>query len=135
MIVVDTNIIAYFYLTGELSEVAEQVLHTDPDWNAPHLWRSEFRNVLALYLRRGKLSLAEAIRIMHQAELHMQGKDYPSASEQVLQLAASSGCSAYDCEFVALAQLLDIILVTWDRQLLKSFPGIALHPDKFCNLR
>jgi predicted nucleic acid-binding protein len=52
MIVVDTNVIAYLYLTGEYSDLSERLLEHDPDWMAPRLWRSEFRNVLALYLRK-----------------------------------------------------------------------------------
>ena len=43
---------------------------------------------------------------------------------------ATSHCSAYDCEFVALALELEVPLVTADRQLLRSFPRIAVpFPD------
>jgi predicted nucleic acid-binding protein len=38
MIVVDTNIIAYLYISGEQSLQAEQLLSYDSDWNAPALW-------------------------------------------------------------------------------------------------
>ena len=51
MIVTDTNVIAYLYLEGERSVQVEKVLEKDPHWVAPLLWRSEFRNVLALYMR------------------------------------------------------------------------------------
>jgi predicted nucleic acid-binding protein len=49
----------------------------------------------------------------------------------VLELASRSGCSAYDCEFVALAQDLEVPLVTNDRQILKAFPTIAISPSAF----
>jgi predicted nucleic acid-binding protein len=49
-------------------------------------------------------------------------------SHHVLSLAAQSGCSAYDCEFVALAQDLRVPLVTTDRQILKAFPTVAVSP-------
>jgi predicted nucleic acid-binding protein len=52
MIVVDTNILAYLYLPTAFSEQAELLLMRQPKWIAPVLWRSEFRNVLALYLRK-----------------------------------------------------------------------------------
>jgi predicted nucleic acid-binding protein len=42
-----------------------------------------------------------------------------------MQLASTNRCSAYDCEFVALARYLGVPLVTEDRQLLEGFPGIA----------
>jgi predicted nucleic acid-binding protein len=37
-----------------------------------------------------------------------------------------SDCSAYDCEFVALAVQLEIKLVTMDKKLLKSFPQLVV---------
>ncbi len=42
-------------------------------------------------------------------------------SSAVLELAATSGCSAYDCEFVALAEYLDVPLVSAGRKLKKRF--------------
>ena len=52
MIVADTNTIAYLYINSEKSAQAEQLLMREPRWIAPSLWKSEFRNVLALYLRK-----------------------------------------------------------------------------------
>jgi len=52
-------------------------------------------------------------------------------SQQVLGLAIRSRCSAYDCEFVALAQDLRVPFVTADRQVLVAFPSIAVSPTDF----
>ena len=52
MVVVDTNVIAALYLPNENSVLAETLLLQDANWAAPALWRSELRNVLALYLRK-----------------------------------------------------------------------------------
>jgi predicted nucleic acid-binding protein len=46
-------------------------------------------------------------------------------------LAAGSTCSAYDCEFVALAQELGTVLVTMDKQILRDFPDVAVSIDTF----
>ena len=43
MIIVDTNIIAYFYISGEKSHLAEKLLIANTDWHAPAIWRSEWR--------------------------------------------------------------------------------------------
>jgi len=131
MIVVDTNIIGYLYLTSDHSLLAEQALLKDPLWSAPLLWRSELRNVLALYIRRGLLSLAEAQAVMEEASRLMQDREYEVTSHQVLNLVATSTCSAYDCEFVALAQDLDIPLITTDKQILEQFPGNAISLEEF----
>lgn len=126
MIVVDTNIIAYLYLPTEHTTLAEELLVTDPDWAAPLLWRSELRNVLALYLRQGLLGFEDAFVIQTEAESLLAGREYDVGSLEVLRLAASSKCSAYDCEFVALAEFLRVRLVTADRQMLSKFPTTAV---------
>ncbi len=125
MIVVDTNVIAYLWLPGERTAAAERLLRTDPDWNAPLLWRSEFRNVLAGCLRRKDLDLDTALQIADGAEAQLRGREFAVPAAQVLARVHQSDCSAYDCEFVVLAEELSVPLVTSDAKLLKSFPGLA----------
>ena len=131
MIVVDTNLIGYLLLPSERSEQAELVLRRDPAWAAPLLWRSELRNVLAVQVRSGRLSLEHAFVVMKQAEELMHGREYAVVSLDVLRLASSSHCTAYDCEFVALAQDLGVGLVTVDRQVLAAFPRLAQTPEQY----
>lgn len=125
MIVVDTNVLAYLLLPGEHNTAAEALLASDPEWAAPVLWRSEFRNILAGFLRRGSLSLRQAVSVQRQAENLLEGAEFEVDSEAVLKLVNDSDCSAYDCEFVALAEHLETRLFTMDRQLLKAFPARA----------
>ena len=131
MIVVDTNIIGYLYLTGDYSSQAEQALLKDSLWAAPLLWRSELRNVLAFYLRKNLLTLREAQEIMDEAQRLMQGREYDVRSQDVLRLVAGSTCSAYDCEFIALAEDLGVPLVTVDKHLISQFPDSVTSLEKF----
>ena len=131
MIVVDTNVIAYLLLGGEKTPQARAALQKDPAWAAPILWRSEFRNVLAYYIRQGTLVITDALQLMSEAELLFQGEEYHVESAQVLSLVSSSRCSAYHCEFVALAGYLNISLVTSDTQILAQFPDIAVSLEAF----
>ena len=126
MIVVDSNIVAYLYLPGEYTAAAEALLENDPDWAAPILWRSEFRNILAGYLRRGSLTFQQAHDLQREAEDLLGGAEYEVDSLSVLELVRDSECSAYDCEFVALAMKLGTKLVTMDGKLLRAFPDIAV---------
>ena len=126
MIVVDTNILAYLYLPSELTDRAEQLLACDPQWAAPILWRSELRNVLALYLRKNMLTLEQAFAVQTEAETLLADNQFEVPSLDVLRLAQTSGCSAYDCEFVVLARRLNVRLVTEDRQVLATFPDVAV---------
>ncbi len=131
MIVADTNLISYLFLPGDRTPAAEAVLVRDPDWAAPLLWRSEFRNVLAGYLRQGRLDLSVAQAIMGEAEALLAGREYSVPSERVLETVAGSGCSAYDSEFVVLARDLGVPLVTADRRILQAFTGLACSPEAF----
>jgi hypothetical protein len=79
----------------------------EPRWIAPNLWKSEFRNVLALYLRKNILTFDEILMITQQAESLMLENEYEVSSIQILHLVNTSNCSAYECEFVALAKLLN----------------------------
>jgi predicted nucleic acid-binding protein len=125
VIVVDTNVIAYLYLPSEHTGRVEALLAREPEWVLPTLWRSEFRNLLAGYLRRGSLTLAEARSIQTEAEALVDGCEYDVASDRVLDLVHASTCSAYDCEFVALAQQLGVRLVTADATLRRAFPDLT----------
>jgi predicted nucleic acid-binding protein len=133
VIVVDTNVIAYLFLPGPRTPLAEALLLSQPDWAAPPLWRSEWRNVLIGYLRRGHLQLPQVLALADQAEVSLAIQDQPVSSEAVLQLASGSGCSAYDCEFVAAAQLLGVPLITADQALLRAFPQVARPLEEFCS--
>ncbi len=126
MIVVDTNVVAYLYLPGELTVHAEALLERDSDWTAPVLWRSEFRNILAGYMRRGAIAFEQACRLQAEAESLLAGGEHDVDSSRVLELVRGSDCSAYDCEFVALAMQLGAKLVTMDAKLLRAFPRYAI---------
>lgn len=131
MIVADTNLIAYLLIRSERTPVAEAVFKRDPEWAAPLLWRSELRNVLSLYLRQGHISLPDALEYTQEAEALLRGQEYEVPSAPVLMLSLQSGCSAYDCEFVHLAQHLGVNLVTSDRKVLDAFPKLTLSPEEF----
>ena len=131
MIVSDTNLLVYLYIRGQRTVEAEAVLRKDPAWAAPLLWRSELRNTLLGLTRRQEISVVDALTIMTEAEQWMAGREYTVVSQQVIQLAQKSGCSAYDCEFVSVAMDLGIPLVTADRQMLRAFPNVASTPERF----
>lgn len=122
MIVVDSNVVAYCWIRGARTEIAQRVRLRDPAWHVPILWRSEVRSALAGYVWRGTLEPGGAAAIMAAAEGALAGCEH---------LAARSRLSAYDCEFVALAQSLAVPLVTEDAAVLKAFPEVAVDMEGF----
>jgi predicted nucleic acid-binding protein len=131
MIVVDTNVIASMWVPNDMDEWVYQVFKKDDDWVAPLLWRSEFRNVLSIYLRKDILELSVVLQAIEEAEQLMNANEFEVNSTQVMSLVSDSSCSAYDCEFVALADDLNIRLVTFDKRIVREFPDIAITPKEF----
>jgi len=52
-------------------------------------------------------------------------------SEAIFEQIAVSNCSAYDCEYVALARDLGTKLVTADENILKEFPSTCISLPSF----
>jgi predicted nucleic acid-binding protein len=131
MIVADTNLIAYFSIHTEHSALAEAVCAVDSAWAAPLLWRSEYRATLLKYMRHAEMNFETAVGSLRLAEEMVAGREYSVDARKVLELAYRTQCSAYDCEFVALAQDLASPLVTTDKQVLKAFPKVAVSLEVF----
>jgi len=131
MIIADTNIISYLLLPTSYTDSVESLYKIDPDWSAPILWKSEFRNVMALYLRKKIITLEKAMQLQETAESIIIQNEYDVSSSQVLTLINESNCSSYDCEFIALAHHFDTKLVTQDKKILKEFPSTAISVSDF----
>ena len=131
MIVVDTNVIGYLFLSSDQSVLAERALKKDNEWAAPFLWRSEFRSVPTFYVRKNILNLEQAQQIMNSALKLLRGREYEVPSFEVLRLTSTSNCSAYDCAFIATANDLKVPLVTVDKQMLLEFSSVAISLNSF----
>ncbi len=131
MIIADTNIISYLLLPTSYTDSVESLYKIDPDWAAPILWKSEFRNVMALYLRKKIITLEKAMQLQDTAESIIIQNEYDVSSSQVLALIDESNCSSYDCEFVALAHHFDTKLVTQDKKILREFPSAAISVSDY----
>jgi predicted nucleic acid-binding protein len=131
MIVADCNALAYLTIRSEFSASAEAVYAVDASWAAPLLWLSEYRNTLAKYMQHRGMTMESALLSLRSAEEVIGGREYSVSSEKVLELVKDSVCSAYDCEYVALAQDLGVPLVTTDKQILRAFPKTAVSLEKF----
>jgi predicted nucleic acid-binding protein len=123
VIVAHANLFAYLLLPADLTPSARRAVVRDPVWAAPLVWRGELRHVLLGAIRQRRLTLEDAVEAVEVAADLVRGREYAVQSADVLLLAHTSGCSAYDCEYVALAQDLGVPLVTADRELLKAFPA------------
>ena len=125
-VVVDTNVLAYYWLPGARTEEAVALRRSTDHWYVPKLWRSEFRNILAGFLRRKVMGPDAAKALVRAAEAQLADFECEIDSVVVMELVSESSCSACDCEFVALARSMGISLVTEDKRIRHDFPGIAV---------
>lgn len=125
MIVVDSNVVAYCWIRGPLTPLAQRLRVADPEWHVPILWRSELRSILAGYLRNGSLEPVHARRIMAATESALAGREHLIDSDAVIDVIQATALSAYDAELVALARVMSAPLVTADRALLRAAGDVA----------
>ena len=131
MIVADTSLIASLFLLTSASAEAEAVFEKDPEWIAPALWRSEFRNVLATQIKFLGLPVDGAVALFEKAEEVVDESEGGADTYEILRLAHARKLSAYDAEYVALAQFLKAKLITFDKGILKAVPEVSLTPKEF----
>ena len=131
MIVVDTNVIAYFLIQGDKTEQARRLWHSEPAWHVPSLWRHEFLNILSTFVRHGGSRPEEALGLWNRALELLEGQEVEVNLVRALELAIELDLSAYDAQYVALAQKLEAPLVTEDRRLLRAAVGIGVSMEAF----
>lgn len=134
MIVVDTNVISNLYFPSNETELVEKLYQKDPIWTVPFLWRSEFRSVGALYYRKGILTYDAVKDAVLRAEELLWGYEEMVESEEVFPLIQKSSCSAYGCEFVALALRFNMHLITYDKKIINEFPDVAVRPEQYLKI-
>ena len=117
MIVVDATVLAHLLLGGECERRARALLVRDPDWVAPRVWRTVFRELLVVYRQRHALGVTDAVQLAADAERILRGADYEVELGRVLAVAERTGRCALDCEHAALARELGVPYVTADRAL------------------
>lgn len=127
MIVVDANLILALSCRGDNTARAFEILEKDAEWIAPPIWESELRNALLKLMRGGKIGIqtANAATIFAAQTV----KTFPVSSAMVLRIAETYGLTAYDAEYAALSEWMEIPAVSYDGDLTDA--GLATHPDRF----
>jgi predicted nucleic acid-binding protein len=131
VIVVDTNVLAYLVIRGPDSERAERVRVFDADWRAPSLFSHEWLNVVTRYMQLKKFERDEALRVYRRGIALVKVDSLAPDPITILNLNLETGCTSYDCQFVALAQRLGTRMVTADQEVLRGFPNYAVGLQTF----
>ena len=128
--VIDTNVIAYFLLGTErfVVEARDFMTALVEAW-APAVWEAELANVLWMATRHNVLSLDEAAKRLTLADgLGVHAVPNRTLWQGALVRAHQANTAVYDTLFVELAVREQLPLATFDRAVLKAFPGVAARP-------
>jgi predicted nucleic acid-binding protein len=130
--VVDASVGIKLFLVEPLSDAAHALLaHLTDDPPArlyvPELFFVECANILWKYVRRFGYPAADALQdIGDLVRLPLQRVSMAALAEAALTVAVEYGSTAYDSVYVALAQRLDLPLVTADEALVRCFADTGL---------
>ena len=97
----------------------------------PRLWHHEYLNVLATFAREGGATIAEARTLWPRGVDLFRSREQSVDMESALIVATGNRISAYDAQYIALAQKLQTLCVTEDQRLLKTFPALARTMQAF----
>ena len=131
-IVADTGVLVAFLIGQEQQRrEVEDLLSRTQQIFAPAFWQAEFLSVLWKLLRAGHLERSDAEIALEKA-LHLPIKrgSVLGLWKDALALAVEADHSPYDTLFVALAQRLGTVVVTYDDALLKKFPTDTRRPTE-----
>ena len=130
--VVDTNVIAYYLLHSPDHEI-----ETREFWAglreplAPALWEAELSNVIWMSVRSGVVTPGDApMKLELARRLGINTVPVRSLWNGALLRAIESGIAVYDTLFIELAERENLSLVTFDKRLLQTWPGIARRPGE-----
>lgn len=130
--VVDTNVVAYYLLETEpFLEECKRFWYAADKLTAPSSWQSELVNVLWLAVRQKVISESEAQnRLNFAATLSIHSVGVVDLWQGALRRSCTFNMSPYDMLFVELAEREGAPLATFDKDILKAFPSLAMHPGK-----
>lgn len=129
-VVVDSNVVAYLLLgtMPRASEIMKILGHCEKIF-APDLWRSEIANVMWMAVRTGSITLGHALTCLDNGDaLITNTVRVSSLWGHALRLSIEHDHPPYDTIYVALADMGKTTLLTYDKKLLRKFPGAAARP-------
>jgi predicted nucleic acid-binding protein len=129
-IVVDTNVIAYHLIGPDTlaSEVRELWARVEEPV-APSIWEAEIGNVLWMAVRAKVVAAVDAPALLTLAGgLGIHSVGIRTLWQGALLRAVEARVALYDTLFVELAEREGVLLATFDKKVLKTWPSIARRP-------
>lgn len=126
MIVADANLIVYRFLKGPFTALSDAAVGKDSDWRTAPLWRYEFTSAVATMIIAKVVDEPTAVAAIGAAGAEMISRELLVPQELALEAAIRYRISAYDAQYIALAEELAVPCVTADVQLAAKVPNVAV---------
>jgi predicted nucleic acid-binding protein len=128
--VIETNVVAYYLLgTQPFAQEARRFLAGVGTGLAPVVWEAELANVIWMAIRTGAVTAeVGAARLTAATQLGIESVPTKSLCHGALRCSVKSGVAVYDTLFVELAVREGCPLATFDKGILRAFPGVAARP-------
>lgn len=129
ILVIDASVACKWFIAEAQSDAAAVLLREDVSRLAPDLIVAELCNVAWLKLRRGEITADHAASTVDRLPDFITAL-VPTAplAARAFDIASTVGHPAYDCFYIALAELRSARLVTADRRLLARMAGTLWAP-------
>jgi predicted nucleic acid-binding protein len=131
MIVVDANIIIYWATDAPEADQVARLREHDADWRTAPLWRQEFTSAMLKLMRARQMDLKRANQAIDRAEDWATPRELTVSQTDALHVALRDGISAYDAQYVALAEALGTRCATADKSLSRKCPHSTMLLSDF----
>jgi predicted nucleic acid-binding protein len=121
MIVVDATVVPYLFVEGELTVMVREMHRIDPGWVTPPILNHEMLHVLA------RLGVSEGEEVV--GRLWREIRAVLGANQQIpdpvrsLRLGVRHGIGGNEAQYLCLAEVLDLPLISEDLVLRERFRG------------
>jgi predicted nucleic acid-binding protein len=134
MIVVDSSVISFLFLEGELTESVKELHRIDSEWITPPILNHEMLNILAV-VGTADQAVAPMEEIWRDIRALLGSRQQVPDPLRSLHLAIELKISGYEAQYVALAQQLNMPLVTEEQRLLEQLPDLCLSIEEALKLK
>ena len=134
MIVVDSSVISFLFLEGELTESVKELHRIDSEWITPPILNHEMLNILAV-VGTADQAVAPMEEIWRDIRALLGSRQQVPDPLRSLHLAIELKISGYEAQYVARAQQLNMPLVTEEQRLLEQLPDLCLSIEEALKLK
>lgn len=125
MIVVDASVVAFLMIEGELTDAVRELHRIDPEWVTPPILNHEMLNILAAVGAVEKDSAAVEV-IWRDIRALLGARQQVPDPVRSLRLGVELGISGNEAQYLCLASVLGLPLITQEERLLRAAPERAI---------